>query len=523
MKMLRSSLKFLPVILPLVMFSSCEDNTPGATSITKETLSGYAQKGPYLVGTSISLTDLTKKLDQTGKVYTSSISNNMGAFEISNIALSSGYAEINANGFYFNELLGENSSAQLSLSAVSDIRDKSTLNVNLLAHLEKDRLLKLASGGASFAEAKKQAQEEVLDVFLIEKDDIAESELLDIAREGDDNAILLAVSVILQGHLSVADMSELIGKLNADLKEDVILNDTVIGTALINNARLANLVQVRKNLEDRYAELGLDASIPDFEKYVEAFVENSGYTFDLFPTYPETSEYGKNVLYLEQDTFSASDDLSLAANLPEGTSLMIRLKGGLWYYRVMPRGPKNWDVSIYDHDKKEQEFTAMSPGESCDLSIQFHVPVGGQEQFTIEYYENSNVSLTHSREITVIDYQNAGNDDIIFPELGAYGTNILGMESDTLKLETGVTYSLAADFPGYDEASLSVSLYFSDPGLYTIDTSDILVWQIIRQEEEILELFASGKALQPDMPIEFLKPGILDILVGETHKMCDIQ
>ena len=523
MNQLKSSLKLLLIAIPFILLASCEDDIPGNANITKERISGFAQKGPYLIGTSISLTDLNKNLIQTGRVYTASINNNMGAFEVNNIALSSGLVEINANGFYFNELQGENSSAQLSLSAVSDIRDKSTLNVNVLAHLEKDRLLKLVSEGASFAEAKKQAQEEILQVFLIEKSDMEESELLDIAEDGDDNAILLAVSVILQGHLSVADMSELTGQLNADLKEDGMLNDTVIGTALINNARLADLEAVRTNLEERYSEMELDASIPDFEKYVESFIENSGYTFDLFPTYPETSGYGKNVLYLERDTFSTSDDLSLAANLPEGTSLMVKLKGGLWGYRAFSQGPKNWDITIYDNNNQEQEFTAISPGQICDLSILFNVPVGEQHVFTIEYYENGAVSPTRTRQITVIDYQNAGNDDIVFPELGAYGTNILGIEADTFSLETGVTYSLAANFPEFDEANLSVRLYFSEPGLYTIDTIDVLVWEIIRQEEETLEIFASGKALQPDMPIEFLSQGGCSIHIGDRHILGDIR
>jgi len=41
------------------------------------------------------------------------------------------------------------------------------------------------------SDAKKQAQEEILKVFLIEKSDMEESESLNIAEDGDDNAILL--------------------------------------------------------------------------------------------------------------------------------------------------------------------------------------------------------------------------------------------------------------------------------------------------------------------------------------------
>ncbi|MFC2113610.1 hypothetical protein ACFLTA_10110 [Bacteroidota bacterium] len=231
MKKQKLSTKLLLITLPFLFLGSCEKN-PEENTITKEQISGYVQKGPYLIGTSISLLDLNSDLSQTGKVFNTDISNNQGAFEISNIELSSGYVEIIADGFYFNELQGKNSSAQLTLSAVSNIGDKSSLNVNVLAHLVKDRLLYLVSEGVSFSDAKIQAQEEILRVFLIDKSDIVEFELLDIAEDGDDNAILLAVSVILQGHLGVANMSELIGNLNADLKENGTLDDPSIGTIM---------------------------------------------------------------------------------------------------------------------------------------------------------------------------------------------------------------------------------------------------------------------------------------------------
>jgi hypothetical protein len=520
MRKIKFSPELLLIAFALILLNSCETN-PGDNAIQKEQISGYVQKGPYLIGTSISLSDLNSDLSQTGKVFTTGISNNQGAFEISNIELSSGYVEILADGFYFNELQGKNSSAQLTLSAVSNIRDKSTLNVNVLAHLEKDRLLKLVSDGASFPDAKKQAQEEILKVFLIEKSDIAESELLNIAEDGDDNAILLAVSVILQGHLPVADMSELIGKLNADLKEDGKLDDPSIGTSLINNARLANLKTVRANLEKRYEELDLDVTIPEFEKYVEYFIENSGYVFDLLPVYPEFSGYGRNVLYPERDTFYTADELSLAAELPEGTSLKVILKGGHWWYRFAPQGPKNWDISIYDDLRQQQVFTATSPGGSSDVSVSFDVEPGGQKKFTIEYYENGAETPTRTREIVVVDKNAPEGGAFLYPENGAYGPNILSM-GDTISLQTGVKYSLAADFPEFDEAGISFMLSFTEPGAFTTNPAEADLWTV-RQDTAYLEISASGKNIKPDMSIVFNKPASFDLFGGGMIKTGSIQ
>lgn len=525
MRKLKFSPVFLLITLSFSFLNSCEtdpadSNNNGNNVIHIEKISGYAQKGPYLIGTSISLSELNSGLSQTGKVFTASIGNNQGEFEINNIDLSSRYVEITANGFYFNELQGENSTAQLTLSAVSDISDRSTLNVNVLSHLEKDRLYKLVSEGSSYADAKKQAQEEVLKVFLIEKTDMDESETLNIAEDGDDNAILLAISVILQGHISVADMSELLGKLNTDLKEDGTLDDPAIGTSLINNARLADLNTIRTNLENRYEELGLDVTIPEFEKYVEYFIDSSGYNFDLFPVYQKFSRYGMNVLCLETDTFYKSDALSLAAELPAGTSLKVVLKGGLWYYQAAPNGPINWDIARYNEILQQQEFSAIAPGDSCDLILIFDVRGTSHKSFTIEYFENNSELPTRIRDIVVINAGRPGTEFLI-PEDGTYGPNILAME-DSIQLETGIKYSLAVNFPESVETSIQYELMFGWPGSFSTDPTEIDLWTV-DQDDTFLKISAQGKDIKPDMSIIFNQPDTFQIEGGGIRRVIKIK
>ena len=50
-----------------------------------------------------------------------------------------------------------------------------------------------------------------------------------------------------------------------------------------------------QNINARYAELGFNTSIPDFESYVQAFKD---FTFDPKAeiSYPETGDYGLNIL-----------------------------------------------------------------------------------------------------------------------------------------------------------------------------------------------------------------------------------
>ena len=81
--------------LILVLISSCDKKESGdEINISKEKISGYVQKGPYNIGTSITLSELTENLSQTGKTFSASIGDNLGSFEISNIGLSSQFVEL---------------------------------------------------------------------------------------------------------------------------------------------------------------------------------------------------------------------------------------------------------------------------------------------------------------------------------------------------------------------------------------------------------------------------------------------
>ena len=382
-------------IIPIILItSSCEKENQGNLSIDK--VIGYVQKGPYLNGTAITISELSDELIPSGKTFSTQILDNKGTFEIKNIELSSEFVELKADGFYFNEINNENSIAQLTLFALSDLTDRTTLNVNVLSSLEKGRVEYLISGGSTFSEAKKQAQEEILKIFEIEKTDINESELLDISKDGDDNEILLAISVILHGYRTVAELAELIANISTDIREDGELNSSVLGTDLINHARLLNMPKIRENLEYRYEELGVTATIPDFEKYVKLFQDSSDFEFTSSIEYPEYSDYGENILFNGKSNFKTNHDYSLAANLPVGVSLKIILKGGMWYYQVLPNGPVNWKVSQYNFTERSQIFTAIESGEKCDLFIQFEgyspgndtINPTGSDSIIVEFYEN---------------------------------------------------------------------------------------------------------------------------------------
>lgn len=271
------SLSFIVCIsfLFVLSFSSCFDE--GISVVTKvQKLSGFIQIGPFQEGTSILVSELNEKFAFTGKSFRPPVIDNQGTFELFNFEISSPYLELKASGKYFNEVTGEPSNTYITLFALADNSNLSTLNVNVLSTLEKDRVKWLVvTDGIKFAAAKKKAMEEILAIFSLSKSDIKCSELLDINKSGDGNAILLAISAILQGSRSEAELSDLLAKMSEDIRTDGHLDREELGTSLISHAKLLSPEGIKANLVKQYNEIGIPLQIPEFEKYIDQFIENS--------------------------------------------------------------------------------------------------------------------------------------------------------------------------------------------------------------------------------------------------------
>jgi len=384
--------------LTILLLFACTMPETNNQTLNKEILNGYVQKGPFINGSSITISALDRNLNQTGISYHTNVSDNSGKFEQKDFVLSSNFVEIKADGFYFNENDGDLSSAPLTLNAITDLSNDSSVNVNVLTHLEKSRIEYLVKvKEMTFETAQAQALKEILAIFSFDKPDIAKPEDLNLISEGEDNAILFAVSVIIQGFRSTGSMSELMANIITDIREDGVLNDSTIGTTLLNDAKYIDLTRVRTNMVNRYATLGISTNIPDFEKYIRHFIESTDFISSKEIVYPLNSQYGKNALHDSVMTVQRLTNYSLAATVPVGMHLKIVLKGGLWGYFIMPSGPKNWTITTYDFLLKTQTFTATESGKESDLIIQFDEP----GITTIEFYENNAVTPTKIKSLKV--------------------------------------------------------------------------------------------------------------------------
>ncbi len=419
-------------ISPLLIFSlfvlfSCnsDDNIgdPGPEDLNFQvsSLDGKSQKGPYLIGSSITIFELNNDFGPTGLSFAEEIVDNLGSFQIDGIELASPYVEMRANGFYFNEVINENSAAPLTLNAISNLTEKLNININILTSLEKKRVEFLIANGADFSEAKSQAIAEVLNVFEINNSNIEEAELLDITQAGENNAILLAVSAILQGYGSVADLSALISSISADIETDGVLNDENICVLLKSNASILRLSEIRANMEAWLTTQGVNGSIANFEKFVNQFIQNSPCESNASILYPEMGKHGANILS-DTHTSLPKGSYSMAANLKDGSSLRVKVKGNNW---VMEIGQSNtgWDVGDWDPIGYQREFTSNRTGD-IDFKITLVNPLPNgpvSDVVIIKVYENESDNATWTKNLKISDVSAAIN----YPEFGDFGGNVL--------------------------------------------------------------------------------------------------
>jgi hypothetical protein len=250
---------------------SCSDSGGNSNGngepIKKAKITGVSQKGPFVKGSTATLYELDGNFNQTGRSFRDIIADDHGKFEIKGVELISPYAMLEADGFYRNEVTGQISVAPIKLYAIADIREKDNVNVNILTHLEYYRVLNLVeNSGKSVAEAKKQAQKEILAVFGI-SGEFENSEDMSIFGTSEGDAALLAISVLLQGDLSEGEFSQRLTDFAQSIKENGKWENETAKTDMADWSSGMDLASIKNAILD----WGLSSDVPDFGKYVSGY------------------------------------------------------------------------------------------------------------------------------------------------------------------------------------------------------------------------------------------------------------
>lgn len=393
-------------LIGILAFTSCTKETTGGTF----SFTGKVQKGPFVTGTTITVNELNENLGQTGRSFTTSITSDDGSFSLNNIEMESDFALLTGNGFYFNEVLGRLSTAQITLQALADLNDARTVNINVLTHLTKARIETLVVQGLSFSDAKRKAEGEFLDFLGVNQHLSQGFEQMSIVSEGDFNAMLLAFSIILQrpsnntGVIPTlpAELTWLMTNLSTDFADNGAINNEALVDTLLYNISLQNQRRIRQNLQDYYAGLGQSVAIPDFESYIAQFqaahqqdlVTEFVYPDEASPA-PELGSGGEvpNILVKDVTQFNGTQSFVVAAITPLGKSLKVKITGNTWLDTSLNSG---WVITEHTNNS----YTIEAQRQNAVVAMLICLLNDSKDgSATIEYYEDSDTP-TFTKQIT---------------------------------------------------------------------------------------------------------------------------
>lgn len=208
--------------------SASNNNNGGTTGTTYKIENGAFQKGPFVAGTTVTIQELDDDLKATGKSYTTT-TDAVGRFSIDNVKTR--FVEVFANGFYFDELTNQNSSAPITLRAVLDLTVSSSKpSVNTLTTMQTERLREVKASGKTFQQAESDSKNAVLSVFNLPANAVTRLDSINLTgASAADEALLRATVALLQvasnkGGSFGAELTDLIAKLATDLKDDGLPN-----------------------------------------------------------------------------------------------------------------------------------------------------------------------------------------------------------------------------------------------------------------------------------------------------------
>lgn len=242
-------------------------------------LHGGAEKGPFILGSSVVVSLLDSAGNPTGAQFNTSVSDDAGTFDVT--LPGPAQASLETSGYYFNEVLGELSHSSLTLRAHADVVGAAPVYVNLLTHLTFERVAVLVGQGATFPSAQIQAEEELRLTMGIGPTGFdpgaAASSVTLLQGDDDASAFLLAVgavwlqAAILQAGVDgpvEATFQELINTASSSFAAGGVLPPPT--TDLLRQAEhTLDGNAVNANLAARLAGIGVQTPAPNIHRALD--------------------------------------------------------------------------------------------------------------------------------------------------------------------------------------------------------------------------------------------------------------
>ena len=314
-----SSLLYLSTTSQTTLSSSYNkilSNYIGILQVVKSTsaiiqIDGSVFKGSFIRGSLLNFYELDNSLNQTGRSFNATIKDDYGNFTLKAQNITGKLVRVVGDGFYWNEVLNENSSSRITLTALCKIDSNETVNVNVLTELERPRVEYLYNiKGLTFDSAKSQAVTEVLKAFGYTNTAIKRAEKVGVVGIGDESKILLAISTLMQGYRTESEVTQILSDFGQDLEKDGALTDVNIGNDLATHLYYVDTATVLNNFKVKYRKLYNADTVNSIDmRFIKNFQNNTVFVKDKeLVEYNELGYYNtyKNILYPSNATLTSS-------------------------------------------------------------------------------------------------------------------------------------------------------------------------------------------------------------------------
>jgi len=416
-----SSLLYLSTTSQTTLSSSYNkilSNYIGILQVVKSTsaiiqIDGSVFKGSFIRGSLLNFYELDTNLNQTGRSFNATIKDDYGNFTLKAQNITGKLVRVVGDGFYWNEVLNENSSSRITLTALCKIDSNETVNVNVLTELERPRVEYLYNiKGLTFDSAKSQAVTEVLKAFGYTNTGIKRAEKVGVVGIGDDSKILLAISTLMQGYRSESEVTQILSDFGQDLEKDGTLTDATIGNNLTTHLYYVDTATVLNNFKVKYRKLYNADTVNSIDmRFIKNFQNNTTFINNKnLIEYPLNGKSGnRNILSSNSD---AETNFYVSSNTSEIECVVNQkgLKVKLEFYdgnNIRLNGiPQQLGSNLNWQESLENGNSILS-----STTIGRHSWIGGWEtrvsgtpnkRLTIKFFERGNDSPTR---IKTIDYR----------------------------------------------------------------------------------------------------------------------
>lgn len=303
----------------------------------------------------------------------------------------------------------ETSQSPIYLNALIS-SEQENVNINLLTTITSGRIKKLMGEGKTFAEAKAIAEDEALKIFDLQNANIENAgfEEMNISKEGNANAILLAASCLIQQDRSAGEVQKLISDISSEFETSGKVSEKLYNEITSHyNVYIENVV---RNLLDFYKDKEVDDfEIPAFygildNEYASGFHNLSPVEiFDGSIPY-NTTEDGKtdSILAIAYDEFVAESDVDwISYDVKKLCERIYEIT-----YTVAPSNEDNLrrgNFSILKKDGGEQLFTVniKQKGLINKQRIYFTYPEVSTKAF--DFMGSDEVNINGTRYSLILD------------------------------------------------------------------------------------------------------------------------